>query len=105
MKKKSIKAEDFDKPFDEGKEDITPYLDLESTFRPGHEAKRVNVDFPQWMVDELDRESSRLGVPRQSLIKVWIAERLQQDAAVRAPSRARPARKAVTAKPKPTPPR
>lgn len=71
-----MKAKDLDKIFDEGEVDITDYLDLSQAFRPGHEQKRVNVDFPVWMIDRLDRESSRLGVPRQSLIKVWIAERL-----------------------------
>lgn len=57
-------------------DDILPYLDLTKAVRPGHEAKRVNVDFPQWMLARLDLEADRLGVPRQSLIKVWIAERL-----------------------------
>jgi len=52
--------------------------DLSKAFRPGHEQKRVNVDFPLWMIAELDKESSRLGVPRQSLIKVWLAERLEK---------------------------
>tara|TARA_R110002050_G_scaffold46187_4_gene108732 strand:- start:107 stop:400 length:294 start_codon:yes stop_codon:yes gene_type:complete len=71
-----MKAKDLDKIFDEGGVDITAYLDLSQAFRPGHEQKRVNVDFPVWMIDRLDRESSRLDVPRQSLINVWIAERL-----------------------------
>ncbi len=71
-----MKAKHLDKIFDEGEVDITDYLDLSQAFRPGHEQKRVNVDFPVWMIDRLDRESSRMGVPRQSLIKVWIAERL-----------------------------
>jgi len=71
-----MKAEALDKIFDAGQEDILPYLDLAKAVRPGHQAKRVNVDFPEWMVLRLDREADRLGVPRQSLIKVWIAERL-----------------------------
>lgn len=71
-----MKAKDLDKIFDDGEVDITDYLDLSAAFRPGHEQKRVNVDFPTWMIEKLDHESSRLGVPRQSLIKVWIAERL-----------------------------
>lgn len=71
-----MKAKDLDKIFDDGEVDITDYLDLSAAFRPGHDQKRVNVDFPTWMIDKLDHESSRLGVPRQSLIKVWIAERL-----------------------------
>ena len=72
-----MKAKDLDKIFDDGKVDITDYLDLSKAFRPGQELKRVNVDFPTWMIDRLDKESSRLGVPRQSLIKVWIAEKLE----------------------------
>ncbi len=69
-------AEELDKIFDDGEEDILPYLDLSKAVRPGHQAKRVNVDFPSWMITKLDFEADRLGVPRQSLIKVWIAERL-----------------------------
>jgi len=72
-----MKAKEFDRIFDEGEEDILQYLDLSKARRPGLEQKRVNVDFPQWMIDQLDSESSRLGIPRQSLIKVWIAERLE----------------------------
>ena len=65
-----MKADDLDSLFDKGEEDIIPYLDLAKAFRPGHEAKRVNVDFPQWMLASLDLEADRLGVPRQSFIKV-----------------------------------
>lgn len=71
-----MNAEELDEIFDKGEEDILPYLDLAKAVRPGHEARRVNVDFPEWMVSMLDFEASRVGVPRQSLIKVWIAERL-----------------------------
>ncbi|MBU1916948.1 MAG: CopG family antitoxin [bacterium] len=71
-----MKAKDLDKMFDSGKTDITPYLDLESAARPGYEQKRVNVDFPEWMIEKLDKAANKLGVPRQSLIKVWIAEML-----------------------------
>ena len=67
-----MKAKDFDKKFDAG-EDITKHLDLTKAKRPGHEQKRVNVDFPLWMIESLDREASRLGVARQSLIKMLIA--------------------------------
>ncbi len=73
-----MKAEELDKIFDDGEEDILPYLDLSKAVRPGHDAKRVNVDFPAWMVSRLDHEADRLGVARQALIKVWIAERLSQ---------------------------
>lgn len=71
-----MKAKDFDKKFDNG-EDITKYLDYSKAHRPGREQKRVNVDFPVWMIQSLDREARRLGVPRQSVIKVWIADRLE----------------------------
>ena len=69
-------AEEMDKIFDDGNEDILPYLDLSKALRQGHQAKRVNVDFPAWMIAKLDFEADRLGVPRQSLINVWMAERL-----------------------------
>ncbi len=72
-----MKAEDFDKIFDAG-EGVTKYLDLTKTRRPGHEQKRVNVDFPVWMIESLDREASRLGVPRQSLIKMLIARHVDK---------------------------
>ena len=72
-----MKAETFDKMFDDG-EDISHLLDLSSARRPNQEQKRVNVDFPQWMVDQLDSEARRVGVTRQSNIKVWLAERLEQ---------------------------
>jgi hypothetical protein len=72
-----MKAAVFDKKFDEGEEDIIEDLDLSQMKRPGREQKRVNVDFPLWMIEALDREASRLGVTRQSIIKAWIAERLE----------------------------
>jgi hypothetical protein len=72
-----MKANEFDKKFDDG-EDITRYLDVSKARRPGQEQKRVNVDFPTWMIRLLDKEAKRLGVPRQAIIKVWIGERLQK---------------------------
>ena len=72
-----MKAKRFDEEFDAGR-DVTDALDLARARRPKHEAKRVNVDFPTWMIEQLDREASRLGVTRQSIIKIWLAERLQQ---------------------------
>jgi hypothetical protein len=72
-----MKAEEFDQRFDRG-EDVTSELDLAGARRPGFEQRRVNVDFPVWMIESLDREARRLGVTRQSIIKVWIAERLEQ---------------------------
>jgi hypothetical protein len=71
-----MKAKKFDEKFDSG-ESIAQYLELERAARPGQEQRRVNVDFPAWMISQLDREARRLGVPRQSLIKIWIAEKLQ----------------------------
>jgi hypothetical protein len=70
-----MKAEEFEKMFDDG-EDITRLLDLSSARRPNLEQKRVNVDFPKWMVNQLDMEARRVGVTRQSIIKIWLAERL-----------------------------
>ena len=72
-----MKAKNFDKKFDEGK-NIVKHLDLSKAKRPEQEQKRVNVDFPLWMIHSLDKEAKRLGVPRQSIIKIWLAERLQQ---------------------------
>ena len=74
-----MKADELDQRFDQG-EDVTEFLDLSKARRPRQDQKRVNVDFPVWMIQSLDKEAKRLGVPRQSLIKVWIAERLQQGA-------------------------
>ena len=75
-----MKASEFDKLFDEGETDMTPFLDMSSAIRPGLTPKRVNVDFPQWMVDALDNEAQRQGVTRQSLIKHWLADRLDKKA-------------------------
>ena len=74
-----MKAKEFDKRFDNG-QDVTEFLDHSKARRPDREQRRVNVDFPAWMIDSLDREAKRLGVTRQSLIKVWIAERLEKAA-------------------------
>ena len=72
-----MKAKSFDSKFEKG-EDVTDALDLSKARRPLQEPRRVNVDFPAWMVESLDREAGRLGVTRQSVIKVWLAERLEQ---------------------------
>lgn len=76
-----MKAKTFDRKFDSG-ERVVHQLDLKGARRVGTDPKRVNVDFPAWMVDSLDREARRLGVTRQSLIKLWLADRLSQAAAV-----------------------
>ena len=72
-----MKAKEIDKMFDEGK-DVSKYLNISEARRPGQEHKRVNVDFPLWMIHLLDKEAKRLGVTRQSMIKVWLAERLEK---------------------------
>ncbi len=74
-----MKAKDFEQQFDEGV-DLTASLDLSKARRVLQAQKRVNVDFPTWMIDSLDREASKLGVTRQSVIKVWLAERLEASA-------------------------
>ena len=74
-----MKAKSLDRKFDEEK-DITVHLDVSKARRPMHEIRRVNVDFPEWMVRSLDKEASRLGVSRQSVIKIWLAERLEAGA-------------------------
>jgi len=79
-----IKAKELDEKFDRG-EDITQYLDHSKAYRPGLEQRRVNVDFPVWMIESLDREASRIGVPRQSLIKMLIARHLDELRASQAP--------------------
>lgn len=72
-----MKAKDLDKKFDRG-EDISEHLDLSKAARSARAQKRVNVDLPNWMVTSLDEEARRLGVTRQSIIKVWLAERLKK---------------------------
>ena len=74
-----MKAEELDKIFDDGKEDILPYLDMSTLRRPGLEARRVNVDFPEWIIERLDLQSKLIGVSRQSLIKLLVSERIQQE--------------------------
>ena len=72
-----MKAEEFDKKFEEG-QDITGFLDLTKAIKPGHATRRINVDFPSWMIQMMDKESKRLGVTRQSIIKIWIAQKLKE---------------------------
>jgi hypothetical protein len=74
-----MKAKDFDRKFDR-EVNITDDLDLSTVRRPTQAPRRVNVDFPVWMIDSLDQEAARLGVTRQSIIKIWIAERLEKRA-------------------------
>ena len=72
-----MKAKNFEDNFESGDE-ILQHLDLSKAKRPMQKQKRINVDIPEWMVDSLDREAGRVGVTRQSIIKVWLAERLEQ---------------------------
>jgi len=75
-----MKTEDFDKIFDDGEESVVPYLDMTSVRRPNRES--VSINFPTWMIESIDRESAKLGVARQSLIKLWLAEKLPEQRAV-----------------------
>lgn len=76
-----MKAKDFDKKFDDNKADIIDELDLSTLKKPNQIQKRVNVDFPAWVIESLDKEASRIGVTRQSIIKLWLVERLEEKAA------------------------
>jgi len=73
-----MKAQNFDKKFDDNKQDIIDDLDLSTIKRPNQKQKRINVDFPAWVIDSLDREAGRIGVTRQSIIKLWLVERLEE---------------------------
>jgi len=72
-----MKARDFDEKFDAGG-DVSGDVDWSKARRSNLELRRVNVDFPAWVVEGLDREARRLGVTRQALVKLWIAERLER---------------------------
>jgi hypothetical protein len=73
-----MKASDFDKKFDDGREDVIDDIDATSWVRPNRDVKRVSVDLPLWMVEALSEEAKRLAVTRQSLIKVWLADRIDE---------------------------
>ena len=72
-----MKASELDKKFDENQEDILEHFDTSKIKMINEEPKRVNIDFPAWMVDSLDKEAKHIGVSRQAVIKMWLAERLQ----------------------------
>jgi hypothetical protein len=76
--KDTISAEELDRRFDEG-EDVSRFLDWSAARRPGLEQRRVNVDLPLWMIESLDGEAKRVGATRQSIVKVWLAERLKAE--------------------------
>ena len=73
-----MKAEEFDKIFDDNKEDIIEYLNLSTMRRPNLESKRVNIDFPAWMIKKLDKEVQHIGVSTQDIIKTWLADKIMQ---------------------------
>jgi hypothetical protein len=77
-KEHTITAEDLDRRFDDG-EDITEFLNLDQAFRPNLEQRRVNLDLPNWMIASLDQEAKRVGVTRQSIMKVWMSERIKAE--------------------------
>jgi len=86
---KKITAKEFDEKFDNG-EDVSEYLDFDAAIRLRDAKKlktntrKVNVDFPEWVIESLDKEAKKIGVTRQSIIKVWIAERLKEEAGLQA---------------------
>ena len=73
-----MKASELDQLFDEG-EGITPHLDLSTAERPGHKQRRVQMNFPEWMIQSLDSQARKMGVARHAVIKLWLAERLKQE--------------------------
>ena len=75
-----MKAKKFDNKFDDNKVDVIDDLDISTLKRPNQIQKRVNVDFPVWVIDSLDKEANRVGVTRQSIIKIWLVERLEKQA-------------------------
>ncbi len=72
-----MRDKEFDEMFDNG-EDLTPHLDLQNARRINQKTRRVNIDFPSWVIDGLDKQARRLGITRQALVKVWIAEKIEQ---------------------------
>jgi hypothetical protein len=76
-------AEEFDKKFDDNKEDILQHFDISKARRPNLEPRRINIDFPAWMVQSLDDEARHIGVSRQAIIKTWLAEKINQITAQR----------------------
>lgn len=79
-------ALELDKKFDDNEEDVLEHFDLSSMRKINQEPKRVNIDFPLWMVKSLDKEAKHVGVSRQAVIKMWLAERLEGMATTRAAS-------------------
>ena len=72
-----MKASQLDKKFDENKEDILEYFDTSKIKMINEKQRRVNIDFPEWMIQSLDKEAKHIGVSRQAVIKMWIADKLK----------------------------
>jgi hypothetical protein len=75
---KTITVEEFDKMFDDASDEIDDFVDFSKFEKRNLDLKRVNVDFPQWMIYAMDREARQIGISRQALIKTWISERLEE---------------------------
>ncbi|MDJ0601503.1 MAG: CopG family antitoxin [Crocosphaera sp.] len=73
-----ISAEELDKIFDEGEEDIIEYLDFSTAHRPGLEENNINIALPEWMINRIDLEAKRLGISSQLVIRNWLTERLDK---------------------------
>ena len=76
---KKVKAKDFDAAFERG-DDVSAWLDKSKARRINTELKRVNIDFPVWVIQCLDKAARRLGISRQALVKMWIAEKFDREA-------------------------
>ena len=81
MKQQSISAEELDRLFDEGKEDVLQYFDPDGWTRPGKVHEKVSVSLPEWIVSSLDQEAARIGADRQTVIEMWLSERLSKKSA------------------------
>ena len=77
---KTITANEFDEKFEAG-EDVLEHCDLSRTRRLNCEIKRINVDIPVWMVEALDKEATRLSIPRQAVLKILLDRALKAESA------------------------
>lgn len=74
--KNFMKTTELDKKFDDNQEDILQHFDLSSARLVNEKPKCINIDFPTWMVQSLDKEAKHIGISRQAVIKMWVADRL-----------------------------
>ena len=79
MKQQRISAEELDRIFDEGNEDVLQYFDTDGWRRPDMEQEKISISLPKWMVSSLDKEANRIGVNRQAIIKLWLDEKLESE--------------------------